>query len=348
MNIDQKIRCIQCNHSNFLQSSTLWMCQHCNTTYQCQHGIPTLLNEAQVSERDLTLRNKFYDNALGKFYQKLMPFLTLPARPVSVAKKDWLFYFISLSLFITSLVVLINVGLHANDFAGPVHPYLTIQSIAVVLIAAGVFIKHPYLFYLYLLAIPTKVSLLKSNFKPAPTFRQTHDELIAGLRKNNAAPLHILDISTGTGNSLYRHGWMTLAATYTGLDLSATMLAQCQQFFAGKNIPLDLVIGDATTLPFADEYFDVVLNYGAINGYGDIQKALAEMARVTKPGGLMLFLDEQLYPAASYVEKLYFQKVLSSHNTIHQCPTALLPGNVTQVQVRQIYEFYYLCTCVKS
>ncbi len=348
MNMEQKIRCIQCQRSGLLPSTTVWICPHCHARFTCRHGIPALLDEAQVSKRDLTLRNKFYDSLLGKFYQKLMPFLTLPARPILTAWRDWLFYFVSLALLLFSLGLLVYFAIHGGFFSNPVNTFLTIQSTFFLLLAAGIFIKHPYLFYLYLLAIPTKISLLNSNFKPQPTFKQTHDALIAELRANSTGQLNILDISTGTGNSLYRHGWMTLSANYTGLDLSAIMLAQCEQFFAAKKIPLDLVIGDANALPFNDACFDVTLNYGAINGYGDIPMALAEMARVTKPGGLMLFLDEQLYPSATLVEKAYFRWVLSSHNTIHHCPAEYLPGNVTQVQVRQIYEFYYLCTCIRQ
>ena len=172
-----------------------------------------------------------------------------------------------------------------------------------------------------------------------------HQEVIANLISSNDSPLKILDISTGTGNSLYRHGWMKLNAEYTGLDLSETMLSQCQKFMSINQVPIELVIGDATTLPFTNEYFDVVLNYGAINGYSDIKKALEEMARVMKKDGIMLFLDEQLYPKASTLEKFYFKKVLSSHNVIHHCPVEFLPPNVTNIKVHQVYEFYYICTC---
>jgi ubiquinone/menaquinone biosynthesis C-methylase UbiE len=155
----------------------------------------------------------------------------------------------------------------------------------------------------------------------------------------------VLDISTGTGNSLFRHGWMKLDAEYTGLDLSETMLSQCQNFMTKEKVPVDLVIGDATALPFTNNYFDIVLNYGAINGYSDIRKALQEMKRVVKDDGLILFLDEQLYSTASFIEKIYFKKVLSSHNVIHHCPTELLPPDIGTVNVYQVYEFYYICTC---
>jgi hypothetical protein len=71
------------------------------------------------------------------------------------------------------------------------------------------------------------------------------------------------------------------------------------------------------------------------------------MVRVAKKGGTILFLDEQLYPRASAVERMYFKKVLSSHNVIHECPVGLLPPDVTDVKVHQVYQFYYICTAVK-
>jgi ubiquinone/menaquinone biosynthesis C-methylase UbiE len=148
---------------------------------------------------------------------------------------------------------------------------------------------------LFLLAIPVKISLNKDKYKPKDGFKEIHQDIINKFLLVKDKPLKVLDISTGTGNSLYRHGWMKLNAEFTGLDLSETMLTQCQTFMTEKKVPIDLVIGDATNLPFSDHYFDIVLNYGAINGYSDIKKAIEEMSRVVKKNGLILFLDEQLY-----------------------------------------------------
>ena len=88
--------------------------------------------------------------------------------------------------------------------------------------------------------------------------------------------------------------------------------------------------------------------YGAINGVSDPRLALEEMARVAKPGGLLLFLDEQLYDGASWFERVYFGKVLSAHNVIHNCPVDLLPAGLTQIEVHQVYPFYYICTAIKT
>lgn len=141
---------------------------------------------------------------------------------------------------------------------------------------------------------------------------------------------------------------MKLNAEYTGLDLSETMLLQGLDFMTRQRVTMDFVLGDATELPFQPETYDIVLNYGALNGYTDSKRALEEMARVTKSGGLVLFLDEQLYDDASFVERLYFRTVLSSHNVIHRCPVELIPDSLEQIKVHQVYHFYYLCTAFKK
>ena len=208
-------------------------------------------------------------------------------------------------------------------------------------------LKHRYLLYLFVVAIPVKISLSLTRFKAKESFPEVHKKLIDELLLEKET-LQVLDISTGTCNSLYRHGWMKLNAEFTGLDLSETMLRQGLQFMASQKVLVDLVLGSATQLPFESGTFHVVLNYGALNGYTDPKRALEEMARVTKTGGLVLFLDEQLYPGASWVEKFYFQRVLSSHNAIHHCPVELMPTSLGNVKVHQIYHFYYLCTARKE
>ncbi|NNL58142.1 MAG: class I SAM-dependent methyltransferase [Nitrosopumilus sp.] len=299
--------------------------------------------EESIGKEDKSLRDYFYNGILGKFYQFLMPFLTLPARPINKSKRDWGVYFLTVTLVVLLIYKISHIIFGYNPFDTFTSAFFNVLSIGALTLIFLFFIKHPYFFYLLILAIPVKISLSIKKFHPKKGFLETHRELIENLLKTKQHKLQILDISTGTGNSLFRHGWMKLDADYTGLDLSETMLSQCQEFMSQKNVPIDLVIGDATTLPFSDAYFDVVLNYGAVNGYSDIKKALSEMSRVVKKDGLVLFLDEQLYPNASMIEKLYFKKVLSSHNLIHQCPVDLLPENARNISVYQVYEFYYVC-----
>ena len=336
-----KYQCPNCRRSELRVQSTVWRCEHCGTEYKVVHGIPRLYVESELGKKDKELRDKFYNGFLGTYYQHVMPFLSLPARPARLSWKAWLVYF----LLVFFLLSLIGSLISFVVFAGP---GLIIQIIAalLVLVIGFFFFKHPYLFYLLLLAVPVKLSLALNRFRPAKSFPEVHADVLREL-SSRGDRLQLLDISTGTCNSLYRHGWMNLNADYTGLDLSETMLLQGQKLMEERQVPVELVLGDATRLPFANDTFDIVLNYGAVNGFTNTKLALEEMARVAKPCALMLFLDEQLYERATFVERLYFRKVLSSHNVIHRCPVELIPASLNDITVHQVYHFYYICTCYK-
>jgi SAM-dependent methyltransferase len=306
--------------------------------------VPCLYLEDQLGRHDRKLRDQLYDGLLGRFYRHLMPFLQLPVRPNFAA--GWLVYALVstalLGLLGYVLLLTVRIGQSARSLA-------PLDVIAVFLLGAIAFFlaRHRYLLYLLLLAIPVKISMRGGRFQPAATFTEIHARLLAELRQRQSR-LQVLDVATGTCNSLYRHGWMQLDAEYTALDLSETMLRKGKDLMTERGIPVDFVLGDAVDLPFQSETFDVVLNYGALNGCSDAGRALAEMGRVAKPGGLVLVLDEQLYESATLVERLYFRRVLSSHNLQHRWPAHLLPPALARVQAYQVYPFYYLAAGYKQ
>lgn len=339
-----RYRCPACGESQWQNGSSSWKCSACSRSYACLNGIPKLYLEDAIGRQDQKLRDYFYDGLLGTYYQYVMPFLSLPVRPVKTYWKGWVVY------ILVVLVMILAFGNLARILSEPSPLDFSLSVVLTVLLCFSIcyfLSRHPYLFFLLLLAVPVKIVVALTGFKPVETFQDIHTRALEDLSKKST-PLQILDISTGTCNSLYRHGWMQVEAEYTGLDLSETMLSQGQELMARRNIPINLVLGDAAHLPFQDETFDVTLNYGALNGYANPKKALDEMARVTKSGGLLLILDEELYDRASWIERLYFKKVLSSHNVIHHCPTELLPRSLKDIIVRQVYQFYYICTAYKK
>lgn len=52
--------------------------------------------------------------------------------------------------------------------------------------------------------------------------------------------------------------------------------------------------GDAQDLPFADNMFDAVVNFGIIHHVLDWRRCIRELSRVTRPGGVFYF--EEIYP----------------------------------------------------
>jgi len=329
-----KYRCPVCSAGDFAVTSTQWRCTACGQTFACAAGIPRLFLEAKLGAQDVKLRDAFYDGLFGRFYQFMMPFIVMPVRPWAISWPHWIAY----GGFWLALL-----GLLGLVFGGGLLALLAI----IPLVAIGWFFsRHRYLLHLLLLAVPAWLSISRRPYAPPETFPQVHERVLAPLRAAGRR-LQVLDVSTGSCNSLYRHGWMELDADYTAIDLSETMIRQGSDMMSAVGVPVDLVLGDAMELPFQAETFDVVLSYGAVNGLTDPTKAIAEMARVAKPGGVLLFLDEQLYDAATPVERAYFMKVLSSHNVIHRCPVESFPETLTDVTVSQVYQFYYICTARK-
>jgi ubiquinone/menaquinone biosynthesis C-methylase UbiE len=90
----------------------------------------------------------------------------------------------------------------------------------------------------------------------------------------------VLEVGCGTGLILGRLA--TNAASAWGLDVSPGMLG------AARARGLQVVLGSATSLPFADASFDLVCSFKVLAHVPDIARALTEIARVTRPGGRMI------------------------------------------------------------
>lgn len=332
-----KYRCPKCAAADFSVTTTQWRCSGCGQTFACAAGIPRLFLDEKLGAQDRKLRDTFYDGLFGRLYQITMPAIVMPVRPLAMSWPYWIAYGVVLAVLVGLFVGLLNVR---NV------PLAALSFLA--LVAIGSFLsRQRYLLHLLWVAAPARLSLSRRPYAPPESFAAVHERVLAPLRAAGRR-LQILDVSTGSCNSLYKHGWMTLEADYTAIDLSETMLKQGSDMMSAAGVPVDLVLGDAMELPFQADSFDVVLSYGAVNGLTDPSKAIAEMARVAKPGGVLLFLDEQIYDAATPVERAYFMKVLSSHNVIHHCPVETFPPELTDVRVSQVYQFYYICTARKA
>lgn len=95
------------------------------------------------------------------------------------------------------------------------------------------------------------------------------------------AGTRLLDVGCGSGMLL------TLAAERgaepSGIDVTPELLAIARERLPGA----DLREGDMESLPFADAAFDAVTGVNAFQFAGDPRRALAEAARVLRPGGLL-------------------------------------------------------------
>jgi ubiquinone/menaquinone biosynthesis C-methylase UbiE len=107
------------------------------------------------------------------------------------------------------------------------------------------------------------------------------DPLLAAV---SAGPeTRLLDVATGPG--YVAAAAAERSADVVGLDFSQTMLG-----FARERVPgVEFVQGDARDLPFEDETFDAVTAAFLLLHLGSPERAVAEAARVLRPGGRAAF-----------------------------------------------------------
>jgi SAM-dependent methyltransferase len=154
----------------------------------------------------------------------------------------------------------------------------------------------------------------------------------AGLQKCEQEMVHryllpqgqLLDVGCGTGRAglaLERMGYKV-----TGIDLSLSMLAAGRSRLAQNR----LSAANLRLLPFADHSFDAVfMFFGALQhipGRNQRRQAIAEMSRITRPGGhLILGLDNVAPSLSCYFywlgRKLLSQNGKNDHNQ-HQSESA--------------------------
>lgn len=93
----------------------------------------------------------------------------------------------------------------------------------------------------------------------------------------------ILDVGTGTGAVALGIATRTSSAEIVGIDPSEAFLAAGKKQAASGRIRFE--VGDAEAMRFPDASFDQALSLLVLNFVKNPEKAIAEMRRVTRPGG---------------------------------------------------------------
>jgi ubiquinone/menaquinone biosynthesis C-methylase UbiE len=102
------------------------------------------------------------------------------------------------------------------------------------------------------------------------------------------ATARVLDVGCGTGELLRRLRAKYRRATLAGLDPVAEMLAVAKDKLSGNE---DLRVGYADSLPWPAKSFDVLVSCNMFHYITHPVGALTEMARVIRPGGVLVLTD---------------------------------------------------------
>ncbi len=113
----------------------------------------------------------------------------------------------------------------------------------------------------------------------------------------------VLDVACGRAidaRSLAGRG-----ASMVGIEASDTMIEKAFELLGPDAGVVKLIRCLAENLPFPDDTFDKVVTKGAMDHFADIEKSMAEMARVTRPEGKVIIAIANFESMTCRLGKLY-------------------------------------------
>jgi ubiquinone/menaquinone biosynthesis C-methylase UbiE len=159
-------------------------------------------------------------------------------------------------------------------------------------------------------------------------YHQMLDDLEVALVERYARGGDVLEAGCGTGLILERIAGFARSAR--GIDLSGGMLSRAHAR------GLEVAQASVTALPYKDDSFDVVCSFKVLAHVADIETALAEMARVTRPGGHVLaefyntrslrYLVKRLKPPTAISEQSDDEAVFTRYDSAARFRSYLPPS----------------------
>ncbi|MBN1490472.1 MAG: class I SAM-dependent methyltransferase [Phycisphaerae bacterium] len=140
--------------------------------------------------------------------------------------------------------------------------------------------------------IPWPFSVLYNALSQGPVFRDHYALLVKDIAERRLDG-GVLDIGTGPGWLLIKLHEHHPADTLVGVDVCPAMVRVARRNVARMQLAhrIELTIGAAESLPFADASFDTVVSSGSMHHWRDPDAGLREVYRVLHPGGCALLYD---------------------------------------------------------
>ena len=148
------------------------------------------------------------------------------------------------------------------------------------------------------------INLHARNYKDETRRFLVNSAQLVGVRQPR-----VLDICCGTGSVILSFAKQFSDILAVGYDFSFGMLRKAKEKDLSDKVIF--VLGDAASLSFADDYFDIVCCSHALYELKgeDRKKALLEMNRVVKPDGKVLIMEHEV-PNRKVIKILFYIRIL--------------------------------------
>lgn len=134
-------------------------------------------------------------------------------------------------------------------------------------------------------------------------FNRRYLELTDPIRHRLLAEAHgrVLELGPGAGPNLAH---LPPDAHWIGLEPNPCLHPLLRQAAAAHGLDAELIQGGAQSIPLPDASVDVVVGTLVLCSVPDVDRALAEVRRVLRPGGRFMFLEHVAAPAGTGLRRL--------------------------------------------
>jgi 2-polyprenyl-6-hydroxyphenyl methylase/3-demethylubiquinone-9 3-methyltransferase len=126
------------------------------------------------------------------------------------------------------------------------------------------------------------LNILETGIQPVRSEYVRHCLASMALIKPNS-----LDI--GCGGGIIAEDLAEFSATVTGVDISTASLETARKHAKENGLDINYMESYAESLPFADNSFELVTCCDVLEHVEDVDKAISEIERVLKPGGIFVY-----------------------------------------------------------
>jgi ubiquinone/menaquinone biosynthesis C-methylase UbiE len=140
----------------------------------------------------------------------------------------------------------------------------------------------------------------------------------------------VLEIGCGRGIGVEIIFQRFGAAHVTAIDIDPRMVGRAKMRLA--SIPhdrLELAVGSATAIPANNESFDAVFDFGILHHVPDWQRAVREIARVLRPGGLFFFEEVTRQALERWLYRTLFDHPLENRFGVEDFAAELARNAIT-------------------
>jgi ubiquinone/menaquinone biosynthesis C-methylase UbiE len=150
---------------------------------------------------------------------------------------------------------------------------------------------------------------------------------------------NILEVAVGTGRVFERIVTINERGRNEGIDISPQMLARAEERLKNHITNYSLNVGDAYSLAFPDDTFDLVINNYMFDllPEGDFSLVLEEFKRVLKPGGRVVITS--MTPGQRWYSRIW-DRLARTTDILAGCRPISLEGDIRRAGFIHIHVEY--------